>query len=72
MPQKAKRACQAEAQCASGLQFFDRGFVDKIKEYTLDPSYEPTPDELAEDSATSSSIIMVLHVEDFVTPARLP
>ena len=41
---------QAEAQRASGLRFFNVGFVDEIKEYTLDPSYEPAPDELAEDS----------------------
>jgi hypothetical protein len=55
MPRKAKKARQAEAQRALGLRFFDRGFVDEIKEYTLDPSYEPTPDELAEDSDNDGS-----------------
>jgi len=33
MPQKSKRARLAEAQCASGTQFFDAGFTDTIDEY---------------------------------------
>jgi hypothetical protein len=37
------------------VHFFDRGFVDELNKYTLDPSYEPTLDELAEDSDSDRS-----------------
>ena len=45
MPRKTKRACLAEAQHASGTQFFGNGFSDDVNEYVLDPTYEPTDDE---------------------------
>ena len=41
MPHKSKRACQAEAQHASGTWFFDAGFTDNIDEYIGDPNYSP-------------------------------
>ena len=41
MPHKSKRARQAEAQHASGTQFFDARFTDNIDEYIGDPNYSP-------------------------------
>jgi len=50
MPQKTKRARLAEAQSASGTQFFGNGFSDNVNEYVLDPTYEPTHDDEETDS----------------------
>ena len=39
MPHKSKRACQAEAQRASGMRFFDARFTDNVDDYIGDSNY---------------------------------
>ena len=56
MPCKSKKACQAEAQRASGTQFFNAGFTDTIDKHINDPSYNMLGDHDIDQSDSNEDL----------------